>query len=987
MALTTKTIFVLSSLLTVSPLLRGQYTIKQWNVENGLPQSSIKCIEQTHDGYLWIGTWNGLARFDGVHMTVFNALNTPGFNPSINCIHEDRNHELWIGTDGGGLYRYREDSLVRVDDASFRNASIISAMNEDSAGRMWFGTDTGIFVYAKNRFLHFHYTNPFPFLSLTEIVPLPDGSVYLQFVNEVFHIRLSGDSLLVLNKPFRSGGYRIDIDSTGSLWYGVRGKGLVQRDGIHERVDQRFANVDPEEVFAPRNQEKWVITPHGPYVLKQNRVEHLQSVDGIDLSNIEYVFEDREGILWLGVAGAGLLRLLPKQVQTFTTVNGLETDEVMCGMEDRSDNVWVGAWLGGLARTKANSPGHFTRIAPFTNGMTVMAVCQSRDGTIWIGTWGHGVYTIRNGVVKRFRGNGLADNTTIYGIVADTARGVWIVGLYGAVWQCDGDDVRLWNSHNGLTDREANSIIIRRNGDVWIGTEGGGIAQFSKDRISFLNKNNGLIDDFAHVATEDKEGAVWLTSKIGLQRWKNGVLSSVTAKQGFDDTPSQCIQDNSGDYWIGGTHGIHRIRGADLNGAAEGKLATLTYLTIGKSDGMPVEECSGGSNQHVWKTRDGDLWFSTTHGAVRIDPRRVGSNPVPPGVVIEQVQVEHQPVPLATDIVLHPGQTKIEFDYTGISFAAPDQIRFDYKLVGFDKDWRDVGNERYAQYTNLEPGKYAFRVKAANNAGIWNETGASIDVLVLPPFYATWWFRGVAVLLFLTVGPAVYAFRVRQLKGEKERQAQFSRSLMQTQEAERQRIANELHDSLGQNLLVIKNRLLMAEQERGGKNELAEMSDLVSKTIEEVRSISHNLRPHQLDQLGISKTIRALAKQVGESSGIALTADVDGIDGLLSGDEEISFFRIVQESCNNLVKHSRASSAGLSVKQTDGSIEFALGDNGRGMDVRAEQSRDALGRGFGLSGIQERARTYGWALEINSLVNHGTTIRLTIPLRTNGERS
>jgi signal transduction histidine kinase/ligand-binding sensor domain-containing protein len=965
----------------------AQYTIRQWNVEDGLPQSTVRCITQTHDGYLWIGTWNGLARFDGVHMKVFNAANTPNFNPSITFIHEDRELRLWIGTDGGGLFQYRDDSLARVDSSSGISASIICAMSEDSLGRMWFGTDNGFYIYAKNRFLHFAYANPFPYLDLTEVVPATDGTLYLQFVEHVFHVRLSDDSLVVLDKPFVSGGYHLDIDSSGTLWFGKKEKGLIRRAGSRELVDRRFADVVPNQVFVPRNQEKWILTRHGPYVLSKNRIEHLQSIDGIDLSNIEYVFEDREGIIWLAVEGFGLLRLMPKHVQTFSTKNGLETDEVMCGMQDRSGNIWIGTWLGGLSCAKGGSPGAWKPVPPFTNAMTIMAVCQSRDGTLWVGTWGHGVYTIRNGIARQLLGNGLRDNTTIHSMAPDTGDGVWIAGLYGAVWHCSDNDIKLWNWHNGLTDKPANSILVTRNGDVWVGTNGGGIARFSKGHITILKSAEGVISDFVHVSIEDNSGAVWLLSKLGLQRWINGVLSTIGSKQGFDDDAAQFIQDDQGDYWIGGTHGIHRILRQDLNAAADGTLPSLSYLTIGKADGMPVEECSGGSNEHVWKTHDGALWFSTTHGVVRLDPEKVALNPVPPDVNIEDVQVEHQPVALRDEIVLHPGESKIEFRYTGINFSAPDQIRFEYELGGFDKAWHIAGNERYAQYTNLDPGKYTFRVKAANNAGIWNETGVSLAVLVLPPFWATWWFRGVAVLLFLTVGPTIYAFRVRQLKGESERQAQFSRRLMETEEAERQRIANELHDSLGQNLLVIKNKLLMAQQDRNTRDGLNEMSDLVSKTIEEVRSISHNLRPHQLDQLGISKTIRALAKQVAESSGIALTAEVEKIDGLLSGDEEISFFRIVQESCNNLVKHSRASSAGLSVKQTDGSIEFALGDNGRGMDVRAEQSRDAFGRGFGLSGIQERARTYGWAFEINSLVNHGTTIRLTIPLRTNGERS
>ncbi|HTP13017.1 MAG TPA: triple tyrosine motif-containing protein, partial [Bacteroidota bacterium] len=627
---------------------------------------------------------------------------------------------------------------------------------------------------------------------------------------------------------------------------------------------------------------------------------------------------------------------------------------------------------------KLESTVPFSPVPRFTNGMTIMSICPTSDGTLWVGTWGKGVYTMRNGKTERVLGNGLEISTTIRAIVTDPDGSVWIAGVYGALWHVKHGHITLWNSKNGLTASMANSLLVTRHGDVWMGTEGSGMTLLSQGRISFLRTSDGLIDDFAHVTIEDDSGAVWLVSKRGIQRWKNGKLSSISAPQGFDDDAAQFIQDDDGNYWVGGTHGIHRILRDELNGAADRTLSTVSFLTIGKSDGMPVQECSGGSNQHVWKTHDGNLWFSTTQGVVRLDPRQVATNPVPPGVNIEEVQVEHKPVTLADRVVLQPGQTKIEFRYTGINFSAPADIRFRYKLDGFDDEWRDVGSERYAQYTNLKPGEYTFRVRAANNAGVWNDAGASLAVLVLPPFWATWWFRGTAVLLFLTVGPAIYAFRVRQLKAERERQAQFSRRLMQTQEAERQRIANELHDSLGQTLLVIKNKMLMAQQEHGGQNGLGEMSDLVSKTIEEVRSISHNLRPHQLDQLGLTKTIRALVKQVGESSGIALTADVESIDKLLTGDEEINLFRIIQECCNNLVKHSGATGAKLSLKRSDGQLEFALSDNGRGMDTLAEQSRDTLGGGFGLSGMRERARTFGWKLDIESQPDRGTTIRLLI---------
>jgi signal transduction histidine kinase/ligand-binding sensor domain-containing protein len=748
----------------------------------------------------------------------------------------------------------------------------------------------------------------------------------------------------------------------------VRGKGLVKRVGSVEYVLRQFADVHPKEVYVTRSQQHWLLTPHGAYVLTGNEVQHLQTVDGIDFSNIVTVFEDREGILWVGVEGAGLLRLRRKQVQAFRKQNGLITESVMCGMEDRDGTMWIGTWLGGLVRRPAGGPERFVWVQGLANGTSIMALDQSRDGKIWVGTWASGVFTIEGGRVRRFNGKGLEESTSIRTISSDPRGGVWVATVYGMVGYYHGSEQKTWGRSEGIPNH-INSLLLRRNGDVWVGTDGGGVAVISNGSVSLMNEAKGLLDDFFHVSLEGSDGAIWLTSKRGMQRWKNGTLSTVSPELGFVDDPAQFIQDDRGDYWIGGTHGIHRIRMKDLNHGADGILRSLSYLTIGKADGMPVEECSGGSTELVWKTRDGALWFSTTHGAVRVDPLTVASNPIPPGVMIDGVLVEHRPVSWKDEIVLNPQETKIEFHYTGINFTAPDRIRFQYKLEGFDGDWRDAGNERFAQYTNLDPGGYVFRVKAANNAGVWNEEGTSLAITVLPWFWQTWWFRGIAVVFFLTVGPAIYWYRVRQLNREKEQQMEFSRRLLRSQEEERQRIANELHDSLGQNLLVLKNRILVAQQDKSG-NGLGDMSDLVSQTIEEVRSISHNLRPHQLDQLGVSKTIRALVRQVGDSVSIAINADIDDVDELLTGDEDIALFRIVQESLNNIVKHAEATEVHIALKRGEGGIRLTIRDNGKGVSVEGE--------GFGLSGMKERARILGGSLEIRSDAGKGTVVEVKV---------
>lgn len=960
-------------LLTFCAAQTRNFVARQWNVEDGLPQSSIRCITQTHDGYLWIGTWNGLARFDGVHMTVYNALNTPKLHPSIADLYEDRQHRLWIGTEGGGLLQYRDDHLVWMDSTDGITASSINSIREDTSGNVWIGTDEGVFIYSsKGRFNHFSAANGFPDYPVSWVIPARDGSMYLQFVNTVFHVRFSGDSLEFIGEPFSTGGYRIDIDSSGVLWYGVKGRGLVKLAGTIEYVEKRFADVHPKEIYILPNQQKWIMTPHGAYVLDNDEVQYLQMVDGIDLSNITTVFEDREGILWAAAEGAGLVRLMNKQVQTFTKHDGLGTDEIMCGMEDRSGTEWIGSWLGGLSFRKSGEK-KFTAVPSPISGISVIALSQSVDGTMWVGTWGHGVYVIDHGTIRRFSGTGLTDVTTIRSIVSDPRGGVWIAALYGSIGYYNGVEEKIWNEKNGLPNSMINSLLLTKNGTIWSGTDGGGIMRISHGSVSILTAGNGLIDNFSHVSIEDDNGAVWITSRRGLQRWVNGTLAVVNSKSGFDDDPAQFIQDGTGNYWIGGTHGIHKIKKEDLNGAADGTLPTLSYLTVGKSDGMPVLECSGGNNQHVWETGDGALWFSTTHGAVRLHPDIVASNPVPPGVIIEQVQVENVPVSPKSQIIIHPQETKIEFNYTGINFSAPEQIRFQYKLEGFDDSWSDASTVRFAQYTNLEPGQYTFRVKAVNNAGIWNEKGASLGIMVLPPFYATWWFRALSVVFVLTFGPTVYFFRIRQLKREKEKQVEFSRRLIASQESERKRIASELHDSLGQNLLIIKNKLLVALQtmsrEARTTAQVEEASTIVTNSIEEVRSISHNLRPHQLDQLGITKTLRSIIRQANESTVIEFSAEIQDIDGTVSPEEEISLFRIIQESFNNIIKHSGASKAAVKVLRTEGQITVSIADDGRG--VTAPQ-------GFGISGMQERAKMFGWQLSIES--KQGTSITVHIPI-------
>lgn len=954
------------------------FVVQQWMVENGLPQSTVRCITQTVDGYIWAGTWKGLARFDGVQMTVFKASNTPElYSSNIMSLFSDSRGRLWIGTDAGGLVRYSEHQFQRFDSAQGCPAKRILSMNEDRFGTLWFATEIGIFAYNGTRFLHFTATDGLPFTYANQALPLPDGSMYLGFVGFGTIVQLLNDSL-VIRETFSVGGYTVAIDTAGIIWYGDRKKGFVRRFQGKETIIQKFSSSVPRETYLVRNGEKWLLTSDEIRIFSDAGERILTQNDGLRFSDITTVFQDREGNVWLGKEGDGLILLRKKKISSLSLHSGFPSDLTQSGMEDRTGVVWIGTWDAGLIRMKKKTHERYERYLLSPGVLSVFTLWEAKDSSVWVGTWGHGVYRIKNGTHKQIIRGPIDAVTSIVSIAEDADGGIWIATAHDGLFSFNGAKEKLWNTESGLSGNRVNSVLAARNGDVWVTISGNGVNRISKGKVTVFQRGSGLNDNFASPIYEDRQGSIWIGTNRGLARWKNGSFTFVTEEQGlFDGVVAQIIEDDLGYFWIGAIRGIYRVSAQELNDAAEQKIQSVRCYTVGKEDGMLNEETSGGGTPRCWKNSDGTLWFTTSKGIVIIDPDNVASNPVPPGVLIENAWVENVAVPLNEMVTLQPGETKIELRYTGINFTAPSKIRFKYQLAGFEERWNDAGTKRFVQYTNLDPGEYQFTVRAENSAGVENVHGASLRIVVLPPFYKTWWFMSFMVMFFLTAGPAIYSIRVHQLKKEKERQVEFSRRLIESQESERKRIATELHDGLGQNLLIIKNKLLIALRSPKIKypsiNPVEEASDIVSSTIEEVRFISHNLRPHQLDQLGITKTLRSIIRQMKESTALMLTSEIQDIDALLTPEQEISLFRIVQESFNNIIKHSEATSVWVAVIRREHSITVMIEDNGKGISSAG---------GFGISGMRERAEMFAWNLSIVARQPRGTTVMLLLPLQT-----
>jgi signal transduction histidine kinase len=465
----------------------------------------------------------------------------------------------------------------------------------------------------------------------------------------------------------------------------------------------------------------------------------------------------------------------------------------------------------------------------------------------------------------------------------------------------------------------------------------------------------------------------------GLNRFRDGRFTHCGTSDGlFEDTVSHILEDQDGNLWMSGNKGISRVSRKELNDFFDGRVKSITAISYGVADGMTNRECNGGGQPAGWKTREGQMWFPTVKGPVVVDLGRITRNLLPPLVAIEQALINTASVDPHGSVEMPPGKGDLEFHYTGLSFNAPEKVRFKYQLEGYDDTWVNAGARRVAYYTNVPPGQYSFRVIACNDEGIWNESGAALAFYLRPRFYQTRWFYVLGVLSLAGVMAMVYKGRVRKLRNANAVQQAFSRQLIEAQEAERKRIAAELHDSIGQSLAIIRNLALVGlstpEDHTQALEQLDEVSTAASEALVEVKAVAHNLRPYQLDRLGLTKALYAMVKAVSDSSEIRFTTDIAELDSVLPKGAEINLYRIVQESLNNIVKHSAATEASVIVKKDAQSIHVEIRDNGKGfVPVSAP---DPAASGLGLVGIAERAKILGAKCEIHSTPGMGTIISI-----------
>ena len=953
-----------------------QYVSTVWQTEQGLPQNSVNAILQDHQGYLWIGTFGGLARFDGVRFALFDSANTPGFSSGqILSLNESRSGTLWIGTVSGGLIRMDHGVAKTYTEGDGLPSGFIRSIREDAGGKLWVNTARGIARFAGEK-LEAYPTHRG--IAVSEFyLQARDGSMWFRSAQGVLRFGADGS---MQSLKVNSGGILVQETHDGSVWVAFRNEQRLVRYS-----DGAFSDVPLGPIGRPiltgdypsftitmtedPDGDLLLLTPAGLVRIKEGKPGPPEALtlpsDGYELPKIRTLLADREGNLWVGMIGAGLVRLRRAPLAAYGKEEGLSDTSFRAVFRDREGRMWFGGdllyWFDGL------------RFRLFPGIRNILAIAQTRDGTLWFGGYG-GLYRWQPGDLTHFD----IDAPAVKAIYQDRGGTLWI----GA--KTEERPGGLYRFLDGKLEKvpgisSVDHIMGEQDGSLWVvGIEG--LFRMRSGKTVRYTRSDGLPDHSMDLC-RDSTGSLWIASYGGgLARFRDGRFQAITARDGLPNNMLVgIVDDGRGSLWVSSLQNIFRLSLKELNDFADGRISSILAVSYGVAEGMRSSEGNSGSPSG-WQTPDGRIWFPNLRGVVAIDPS-VG-NRLPPSVVLEDGRANQVTLALGGRSSVPPGNGTFDFRFTALSFSAPEKLYFKYRLEPFDRNWIDAGAARTAHYTNMAPGEYSFHVIAANSFGVWNHQGSGVTFVLRPHFYQTKSFYALCAAFFLALVWSAYLLRVRQLQHE------FNVRLNERVE-ERTRIARELHDTLLQSFQGSLYRFQAARNLFGRRPEeaLKTLESAIASAenaVAEGRDAIQNLRVEssqgRLEDLLTATGQELRDAQEGSDHQAVFGVSVEGQPRSLSPVLQDDLYRIAREVIRNAFRHAEARQIEAAIQYDPDLFRLRIRDDGKGIDPKVLQEGARAGH-WGLPGIRERAKRIGARLELWSENGAGTEVELTVPAR------
>jgi len=981
-------------LLALDPSLDvSQYAHTAWTARDGFSVGATFAMAQTPDGYLWLGSEFGLYRFDGVKPVVWQPPagqqlpNKPyallaardgtlwigtfeglvswngaklAYYPEIGKAFvtsrlEDREGTVWVGTYSSTVLPARVCAIragsahCKGEDGAF--GSFVWSLSEDSSGTLWAGTDSG--VWRCNPGPAQRYA--LPGMRVCDLLKSGDGTLLIGISSGGLK-RLAADKFepypiySPMNRGARLADNEVDSnkllrDRDGGLWIGTHQRGLIHihhgRTDVFSKSDGLSGDISCS-LFEDREGNVWFASSRGLDRFRELPVATISTKQGLSSGYLSSLVAGADGSVWVGTHD-GLTMWKNGHRTIFRKANGLPDDFVNSLFVDKRGRVWVSFSKHRLSYFK---DGSFVSVAGVPSEE---AYCISGDDkdNLWL-SGSKGLSHMRDGhLVENFPWSAMGRSQQAK-IIASDRGGVWLAFWTdgGVLYFKDGMVRASFTTANGLGKGHVPGIRLDQNGALWAATEEGGLSRIKDGRVATLTTNNGLPCDTIHWSIEDDDHSLWLNTACGLVRVARTEL----------------------DAWIADPK--HRVE-TTLWDAADG---------VGLASTSPAF-----FNPPVDKSTDGRLWFMGGEGVSVVDPHHVAFNKIPPPVHIERIIADHklywQNLPgLAVSHLRLPARVRdLTIDFSALSLAAPEKIHFKYKLDGQDSDWREVVNDREVQYSNLRPGPYRFRVVAANNSGVWNEQGDTLEFSVLHAYYQTNWFRTLCAVTFMALLWAAYQYRVRRLQHDFE-------MTLEARVGERTRIARDLHDTLLQSFhgLLLRFQtvsVLLPERPIEAKEKLDSAIEQAAGAITEGRDAVQGLRASTVERNDLALAISTLGEEFENDSinhrPATFHVSVEGQARDLHPILRDEIYKIAAEALHNAFHHAQAKQVEVEIRYDD-EFRLRVRDDGKGIDVAVLSSHGLEGH-YGLRGMRERATLIKGKLAVWSQVNEGTEVELRVP--------